>query len=273
MDSEADPEANVRAALARGLAGIAFTEHFDTHPTEWPLCRYDYDAIRETVASLRSKYGDRLFIGHGIEICYQPERMDFILDYLASHEFDIVLLSVHWFDGRALHVREHWGDLDSRAATEAYLKTVLNAAQFAGSLVRDGRRVFDVLGHLDLAKRYTTRYFGEITVTPFRGLVDDILRAALAADLIPEINTSTWQPGGGEPMPAEWVVQRYAELGGRCMSLGSDSHRADHIGHMLPEAAAMLRRAGIMDAAVFRRRELERVPLPETHAASTATDR
>lgn len=262
FDCEEAPEQNVRAAIEQGLAGLTFTDHFDTHPTEWPLCRYDYDLLHEAVEALRDKYGGQLFIGHGIEICYQPERMDFIIDYLNSHTFDVVLLSVHWFGGRALHVRDHWAGLSPRAGTEAYLRTVLEAAEFAGTFARNGRRMFDILGHLDLVKRYTQRFFGEADVNLFRGLIDEILSASLAADLIPEINASTWRQGLDEPSPADWVVQRYAAMGGRCMSIGSDAHSAEHIGAGLRDAATMLLENGISALAIFRNRQRELLPLP-----------
>ncbi len=261
-DSDENPEANVLAAMRQGLGGVTITDHFDTHPSEWPSCRYDYEKLHEEIAALRSRYGDRIFIGHGIEVCYQPERMDFILDYLSGREFDVVLLSVHWFHGRALHQREHWDGYDAQTATRAYLETVLDAARLAGRLRKDGRPVFDVLGHIDLVKRYTLRYFEAFDIRPFAALIDEILRAALDSDIIPEVNCSGMRQGLGEPMPAEWVVRRYAELGGTCVLVNSDAHKAEHIGAGLPEAAAMAKRSGIRDLAVFRSRRCERLPLP-----------
>lgn len=260
-DCEATPAAMVEAAVQAGLAGITFTDHFDTHPLEWPECRYDYEGLRREILPLRERYGDRIFIGHGIEVCYQPARMDLILDYLAGREFDVVLLSVHWFDGRALHHREHWGGLDVRTATQRYLDAVLDAAQFAGTLVRDGRRTFDVLGHIDLVKRYTKRWFDAFDVAPFADRIDEILRACLASDIIPEINMSGLRQEVGESFPAEEVVRRYAALGGRCMSIGSDAHAPAHVGAGLGTAVDMLRRGRIPSRAVFRRRQIEAMPV------------
>jgi histidinol-phosphatase (PHP family) len=254
-DSQSDPAENVRRALEAGLAGVTFTDHYDSHPTEWPLCRYDYDKIAEALAPLRTEYGDRIFIGHGIEICYQPELMDKILGYLKSHRFDIVLLSVHWFRGKALHVREHWRDLDTASGTRQYLETVLEAARFALALRRQGLRPFDVLGHLDLVKRYTQRYFHAFDIRPHADLVDEILRVCIEAELVPEVNLSSLRQSLPEPMPAEWVVARYAELGGRAMTLGSDAHRPEHVANYLSDGVAMLKRQGVTHLAVFEGRQ------------------
>jgi histidinol-phosphatase (PHP family) len=250
----------VERAVELGLAGLTFTDHFDTHPTEWPLCQYNYDVLAELVADLRRQFGDRVFIGHGIEVCYQPDQMERILDYLEGHRFDVVLLSVHWFGARALHVREHWQDLDAAAGTRAYLLAVLDAVRFAGTL-RGESRVFDVLGHLDLVKRYTQRYFHTFDIRSHRGLVDEILAACLEADLVPEVNLSTLRQSLPEPSPADWVVRRYADLGGTAMSLGSDSHTPRDVGSGIPEAAAMLRNHGIDHLAIFRDRQRHDEPL------------
>jgi histidinol-phosphatase (PHP family) len=261
VDSEADPEANVRRALELGLAGVTFTDHYDSHPTEWATCRYDYDKIAATIGGLRRQFADRIFIGHGIEICYQPEQMPKILPYLAEHRFDLVLCSVHWFAGRALHIREHWDGLDADTGTRAYLETVLQAVRFVNDLRQRGQRPFDVLGHLDLVKRYTQRYFGTFNIRPHAELVDEILRACLEAELTPEVNLSSLRQGVSESMPAAWVVKRYAELGGEAMTLGSDAHQSDHIGANIDEGAELLKAAGIRYLAVFkdRKRELERL--------------
>ena len=260
-DCEADPADNVRRAIELGLAGLTFTDHFDTHPRERPLCRYDYQAVARTVAELRHQFGHRLFIGHGIEVCYQPRQMPWVLDFLESRRFDVVVLSVHYMGERALHLRDQWDGLDVASATRAYLAMVLEAVRFAGELKAQGRRPFDILGHLDLVKRYTQRYFGTFDVRSHADLVEQILRGCLEADLLPEVNLSTLRQGLSEPTPADWAVRRYAELGGQMMSLGSDAHVPEHVGVGLAEAAAMLQRQGIGQLAVFKDRHRQQVPL------------
>jgi len=261
-DCRTEPRDNVMAALAAGLGGLTFTEHFDTHPDEWEKCGYHDEAYSATVAALRREFGERIFIGKGIEVCYQPDKMDFILDFLAGHEFDIVLLSVHWSRGRSLHYRQHWEGLDAVSGTRLYLESVLDAARHAAALTaRHGRRCFDVLGHMDFVKRYTHRFFNTVCVEQHEDVIEDILTACLEADLIPEINTSTLRQGISEAMPGPAVVQRYAALGGGCMSLGSDSHQADTIGAGFDVAVASMRRAGLNQLAIFERRERRLVSL------------
>jgi histidinol-phosphatase (PHP family) len=260
-DSQADPADQARRALDLGLAGLTFTDHFDSHPSEWPVCRYDYEGLSQAVTDLRARFGDRLAIGLGIEICHQPEQMDRILPFVESHRFDLVILSVHWTQGRAMHMAEDWADWDIEAASRAYLGTVLEAARLVRDLARQGRRPFDVLGHLDMVKRYTQRYRDGFDVTRHADLVDEILRTCLDCGLVPEINTSTWRQGLAEPMPADWIVRRYAELGGRAMTVGSDAHKPEHIAADFDTAVALLKDNGVDQLAVFQDRQCRVQPL------------
>jgi histidinol-phosphatase (PHP family) len=109
-----------------------------------------------------------------------------------------------------------------------------------------------VLGHLDLVKRYTQRYMNAFDITSHADLVDHILETCLESQLVPELNMSSLRQGIDEPMPADWVVRRYVELGGTAMSLGSDAHISEHIGQRVPEGAKMLQNQGINALAVFR---------------------
>jgi len=261
MDSRADPVENVESALAKGLAGLTFTEHFDTHPDEWDGCVYDDEAYSHTIESLRERFGDRIFIGKGIEVCYQPARMDFIMDFLKSHAFDLVILSVHFFGEKPLHTRSAWDDVSVEEGARIYLEHVTRAVRHCAEIHSTHGRVFDVLGHLDLVKRYTWKWFGQSEVHRFDGLTDAIIAACIDADMIPEINTSSLRRGLDETMPSLDVVKCYAEKGGTMMSLGSDAHVPRDVGAGFDVAVQMLRDAGIHHTARFQRRERTAIPL------------
>lgn len=261
FDSRADPVANVEWAIARGLAGLTFTEHFDTHPDDWKTCTYDDAAYSATIEQLRADYGHAIFIGKGIEVGYQPDRMDFVLDFLGHHQFDMVMLSVHYFGGHPVHIRENWDGMDVAGGTRLYLKTVLEAVRFCEQLCNTEAKVFDVLGHLDFVKRYTQRFLGRYDLKPHESLLDEILRTCIAASLVPEINTSSLRQDLNEPMPGPATVARYAELGGTAMCLGSDAHRCEEIGADFDRAVAILRAADLNRLAVFEKRQRLLIPL------------
>jgi len=255
IDCRTEPRANVEAALAKGLAGLTFTEHFDTHPLDWPRCVFDYADYSASIARVREEFAGKIFIGLGIEVCFQPRQMDFILNFLEKHKFDLVLVSLHYFSGVPVHVKENWQGFDAAKGTRQYLEDLLEAVKSIAELHKTHGRVFDVLSHFDVVKRYSLRYRGSYDVSPFAEIIDEILSVCVAADLTPEINTSSLRQGLSETMPNAQTVRRYAELGGKTVSLGSDSHRADDIGAGFEIALQMVRDAGLQGLAVFKDRQ------------------
>ncbi|MFH0981149.1 MAG: histidinol-phosphatase HisJ family protein [Planctomycetota bacterium] len=261
FDCASDPRDNMLRALKVGLSGLTFTEHYDTHPEDWPTCRYDDEAYAADLATLRNEFGRELYIGKGIEVCYQPDRMDRIVQFLGQHTFDAVLLSIHWLEDGAIHDRRRWAGRTVEEMSRAYLGRVLEAVEMCVRLKRAGGNPFHILSHLDLVRRYSKRFLQTDDPLGHEDLVDAILRRCLASDLVPEINTSSLRQGLSEPMPGEAVVRRYAELGGTAIVLGSDAHTVQDIGAGLEEAAAQARRCRIEKLALFKNGRMETLPL------------
>ena len=177
VDSKADPVANCEQALAAGLSGLTFTEHYDMHPTEWDQCRWDYDAIAATIYELRGRFSPPLLVGFGIEVDYQPALIEETLEYLDRHAFDVVLLSVHWIGGRP---SRWWSHRDAEAMQSEYFATMRSAAELCRELAATGRRPFDIISHFDYVKRYLRRYRG-VAMGPIEpAVLDPILEALIA---------------------------------------------------------------------------------------------
>lgn len=261
FDSRADPADNVRRGIEVGLAGLSFTEHYDSHPDELEKCVYNHELLTATVDEMRRDFGASIHVGKGVEIDYQPDSIPALVDFADRGEFDIVLLSVHWSEGIPIHRRGAWESNDASAVTRRYLNSVLEAIRHCVRLSRKRSRIFDVLAHLDFCKRYSNRNFGTVHIEEHMDVVDEILTACVEADIIPEINTSTLRGDLDEPMPGPAVVRRYAELGGTMMSLGSDSHRSRDIGAGFDHALNMLTEADMSHTAIFqhRQRRAERI--------------
>ena len=254
VDSKADPVANCEHALAAGLSGLTFTEHYDMHPSERGQCQWDYDAIAATIEDLRRRFAPQLEVGFGIEVDYQAAQKEEIIGYLDRHAFDVVLLSVHWCGGRPLHLPRRWQGLTAADMRRDYLAELRGAAQWCGELAADGRRPFDIVSHLDYVKRYLLSYWGTPLERVAGAELDPILKAFIAAGVIPEINTAGLRRDEAAAYPAYDVLQRYRELGGQFVSIGSDAHRSVDIGHGFGAAAARLEAIGFAGEAVFRER-------------------
>ena len=257
IDSKANPLTNCKKALESGLSGLTFTEHFDIHPTEIDKCKWHYETIYQTINNLRSQFQPQLTIGMGIEVDFQLDQINETLRYLDEHQFDLVLLSVHWADGRPLHKRNQWNNQNEQIMQNEYFKSLLSASELCLNLSKSGEHPFDILSHLDYVKRYLINYWKKDNTIADKQLIKQILSNLIAAEVIPEINTSGMRRNNGEPYPSFPILEQYFSLGGTSVSIGSDSHQSQHIGFGFQETAKKLASIGFTGEAVFTDRKKE----------------
>ena len=164
-----------------------------------------------------------LQVGFGIEVDYQPALIEETLEYLDRHAFDVVLLSVHWIGGQP---SRWWSHRDAEAMQSEYFATMRSAAELCRELAATGRRPFDIISHFDYVKRYLRRYRG-VAMGPIEpAVLDPILEALIAADVVPEINTAGMRRDEVEAYASPSILERYRELGGSSVSIGSDAHHS-----------------------------------------------
>ena len=233
-------------AVEMGLAEIAVTEHVDTDPTDPCYDFYDHEAVASDIAACREEFAGRLVIRHGIEIDYQPAFHDAAVDFIARHEFDVILGSAHYIHGMRGWEDEVYGLYDERSAY---------AGHFEGTLAAAESGLFDVMCHLDLVKRYAIPHYGPYDRGPCAGMIDGILRVMVDGGIALEVNTSGLRQTPRETFPDPETVRRFGELGGEHVTLGSDCHRPEDLGAGLAEAAAIIREAGFARLTVFEGRK------------------
>lgn len=243
-----------RQAEGLGLAEIGFCEHVDLDPRDQGfdclnLAQYD----QEMAAARSAIHGVRL--RQGVEITYQAGLESRIASWLTRHVWDYVVASVHlvdYDDGWVL-VSES-GSVDAYFATHSqdevygpYFEELLRAAQSG---------LGDLLGHLDLVKRYGVDQYGPFLPSIFEEEIRAILQAAIATGTGLELNTSGWRQAPGECYPALTVLRWYRELGGEVVTVGSDAHHRRQLATGIVEALDLIRVAGFQAIATFEERRL-----------------
>jgi histidinol-phosphatase (PHP family) len=169
-----------------------------------------------------------------------------IREHLAGHPYDFAIGSVHagpdspYLPGRVTR----W--LAGKTITEA-LAPYFDEVEAA---IRSG--LFDVLGHLDIVKRYVAPTIPPAAFGAAPELYEPILRALVESGTGLEVNASGLRQSPGEPYPPPAVVARFRELGGERVTAGSDAHLAESFAYGLGAAYASLAWAGF-EALSFRR--------------------
>ena len=92
-------------------------------------------------------------------------------------------------------------------------------------------------------------------------MVDEILKLCAEKDKALEINMGGLKYPINLPSPNVDTIKRYKELGGKLVSVGSDSHYAERIGFGIPRAYEIAREAGFKAVARFNERKVFEFPI------------
>lgn len=232
----------VEQAIALGLEAVGFSFHLPVaipHEGKVNVTRDELDALAAEVERLQGAYGADIPVLFGGEADFLPGSEDEIAALLDAYPFDHVIGSVHFigewaFDHPAeVAAYEGW---DRRALYERYFALVCESA-------RSG--LFDIVGHVDLVKKFGHRLEGD-----WSDLLDEVCGVVRACGLCVEINTAGFDKPVGEQYASEAFVRRLAEVGVP-ICFGSDAHAPEQVGRYFERAVALARSAGCAAYAWF----------------------
>lgn len=237
-------EEMAQSAFEKGLKTICFTEHndFDYPDGEFLL---DTEAYRNELFSVRDEFSGKIEILFGVELGLMKHLGERLRKYAGEWDFDFVIGSTHLIDGKDPYFPEYFAELGQKNGVFRYFESIIeNIGAFSD---------FDVCGHID----YAVRYSPEKSYNPvdYREVIDEILRKILSAGKGIEINTAGLRKGLSHANPHPFILERYRELGGEIITVGSDAHNAADIAADFDAAESFLKDAGFEYYTVFRQRK------------------
>ncbi len=240
-------------AVELGLVELGFCEHADFDPRD-PTCGFlDLPRYEGEMAAARAEV-PRVGLRRGVEITYQSSREAEIGDWLAGHSWDFVVASVHLVD-----YADGWVMISEPQANEGYFASHSEREAYVHyfeELLRAARSgLGDVLGHLDLVKRYGAEAYGSFSPVAFEEEVRSVLRAVIEGGMGLELNTSGMRQRPAEPYPGFEILRWYRELGGEVLTVGSDAHHVDDLGAGVCDALELARTGGFRAVTTFQARE------------------
>jgi len=230
-DTNAVPEEMVQSALDRGLKEICFTDHFDDDPAGGIPQRHfdiaDYNAAYDHLEA------EGLKIRKGFETGLIPDNQKSLREQIAKRRFDFVLGSLHYADGKDAYEAEFWEGKTVHEGERKYLEDTLTCIT-----VHDN---FDVLAHLT----YVSKGGGHpnrrlVPYEDHKEVIDEIFRTLAQKGKGLELNSSgLYRCGDYLPSPDYFV--RFKELGGRIVTVGSDSHSPGGVGKYAKDSCRILK--------------------------------
>jgi len=242
--AEGDAREYVERAIGLGMSEMGFAEHLPflagwrpLHDLtdDWAMGLDEVEDYVSQVQTLAREYAADLRILVGIEADYIEETLDETAAVLASYQFDYVIGSIHIVGDRFAFDHPEMRDrLPEYGLERIYLESLELAERAAAS------GLFDIIGHLDHAKKLGPRPSDDAAVT---AAASAALRAVAAAGIALELNTAGLRKPVAEAYPAPGLLAEARALG-IPLTFGSDAHRPAEVGWAFDEAAVTAREAG-----------------------------
>ena len=260
-DSLYPMEEVVKDAIRLGLDEICFTDHVDygikpdwdgPEPIVWrrggsgepdkiPLVNVDYPRYEAEIRKLQEKYRGQITLRMGLEFGMQVHTIPLYEKLFARYPFDFILLSVHQVEDK-----EFWNQDFQRGRTREEFNRRYYEELLA--LVRRYRH-YSVLAHPDLIARYDSA--GPWPFEKLRPILTEILKTVIADGKGIEVNTSCHRYGLKDLTPSRDILRLYRELGGTVLTIGSDSHKKEHLGAFIRETMDELKEMGFEQFCTF----------------------
>ena len=237
----------IQDAIRMHMDEICFTEHvdygvkFDHDPQKKilyrnnePLTNCDYPNYMKMIDKMKKLYGEKITIKTGMEFGMQMHTIPQYEALFKKYPFDFIILSIHEIDDLEFWNQDYQKNKTQKEYNEGYYKAMYE-------LVRHYKD-YSVLGHMDLINRYDLQGF-----YPFekvRPLIKEILKVIIQDKKGIEINTSSKRYGLKDTTPSRDILKMYHQLGGKIITIGSDSHKPEHLGSNIKESRSLLKEIG-----------------------------
>lgn len=205
----------IMSTNAKSQYGYILTEHMDyDYPIEGKF-QFNVDDYFEQYHAYR---GERLLLG--VEMGLTTTNLEKVGRTVDKHQFDMVIGSIHCVGDEDIAFPDY---SERYSKKEAYSK-YLTAMEECLEKYHD----FDTLAHVDYICRYSKYSDPELYVCDHREALSAIFSFLVEHDICLELNTRRIATENGFRTVNE-LMRFYAYLGGKYVTVGSDSHYIENL--------------------------------------------
>lgn len=240
--AKGEPKEYVETAIERGLQEIGFSDHAPLFSHRDATITMDHNELplyHQMIEEVREAYKDRIKVKVGIEADFMRGHEEKTKALLDAYPYDYVIGSIHFID--------KWGFDDPIQLQEWDKKDVNSVYHEYYKLLRESAasKMFDVLGHVDLVKKFDFRPTQDMTKD-----IEENARVIKDSGTAIEVNTSGIHKPAHEIYPSLEALKIYCQAG-VIITFGSDAHTPDQVGRSFDEGRQWALDAGYKEYAVF----------------------
>ncbi len=198
------------------------------------IMNVDYPSYLEEIDQLSKVYGEKIKIKKGLEFGVQTHTIPLYEELFYKYDFDFIILSCHQVENLEFWTQDFQKGKSQKQYNEGYYHELLKVVK--------AYKNYSVLGHLDLIKRYDKK--GLYPFRKVKPIIKEILQVVVGDGKGIEVNTSSFRYGFEDLMPSTEILKMYLDLGGKIVTIGSDSHHQDHLGSNIDHVKKLLKELG-----------------------------
>ena len=235
----------IEHAIQIGITDLAFTDHVDLDadmdmmPQNWDFDRNDSE---RTLSALKREYEGRINLYQGLEIGIQPHLIDENTAIVNQNRYDFVIASLHSVERRDLYHRKFFETHSDKDAVKIYFKEYYESLEKFSA--------YSVIGHLDLYLRYKPE-LKNVKFGDYNEIVEAIFKLAIESGKGIELNAGGHRYGIGHNNPHEQLLKLYKDMKGEVISIGSDAHSTQYLGHQYAQNIEILKNIGFKYICTF----------------------
>lgn len=249
-DSKASMESMIREGIRRNLKTLCFTEHHDIgypdNPEHFSFL-LDLPSYKDRLFLLKEKYQNQIELRFGIELGLMPHTLDQCREFARREEFDFIIGSTHIVDSMDPFEAVYFETYPLKQGLLKYFEHILkNVSSFYD---------YCVYGHIDYAARYIKDKSFQFSYYDYSDVLDELLKKIIENGKGIEVNTAGLKYGMSDPNPHHEILQRYLELGGEILTIGSDGHCPEHMAYDFHKIPDFLKHLGFKYYTIFREKK------------------
>ena len=260
-DSNYEMEQVIQDAVKLNIDELCFTDHVDYgikkdwdepgemiyrkggagEPDQMPVANVDYPVYYKTFQKMKELYQDNISLKFGLEFGMQAHTVEKYEKLFSRYPFDFIILSVHEIEDKEFWDQGFQNGMTQQEYNERYYEEMLYLVQ--------NYHNYSVLGHMDLITRYDKA--GVYSFEQLKPILTKILKIVITDGKGIEVNTSSHRYGLKDLTPSRDILKLYKELGGKIITIGSDSHKPEHLGPFVDETKEELKALGFEQICTF----------------------
>jgi histidinol-phosphatase (PHP family) len=219
VDFSTDSRMSIEEAIKKSKEdniGLIITDHMDINYPDSKKFRFNPE---EYFLKFEKYRNESLLLG--IELGMTIDFMEENRKLVTGYPFDYVIGSLHFLGNNDIYDAITY---EGKSKVEVY-------TQYFSDMLENLRvhDYIDSLGHLDYICRYNPYEDKEIYYNEFSNLIDEVLKFIIDREIYLELNTRRISNKRSLELFLP-ILDRYEELGGKYITLGSDAHDAITIG-------------------------------------------